>query len=284
MWVLHTHWRPPKRQADSGEVLFWAEDLAALTALPAPDDHAVVKTPSHPFCVPPEALRQRLGEGTPLSEAQPATAVLHLPSDDQRPWPSPTLHPLYEMDQASTPRLRQWQVTGLTLPLAKAFTILTTLPAEGVAGVFRLGADTRYWQVVCNLVLEILAQQKYLPTLQPPDGPRGHYLARWLPVLDGPNDAQRLDRLEQAMPPLCRAERRPHPRGRPFFPSPRALLDDFIRYATDALVRTWGRSQMPLIPPDSDQVQDRWLEALFRPDPMVRASLAQVRALHSTLQ
>jgi SNF2 family DNA or RNA helicase len=284
MWVLHAHWRPPKRQSDSGEVLFWAEDLAALTTSPATDHPAAAKAHPHPFGVAPEALRQRLGEGTPLAEAQPAAVVLHLPSDDQRPWPSPALNPLYEIDQASTPRLRGWQVAGLTLPLAKAFTILTTLPAEGVAGEIRLGADTRYWQVVCNLVLEILAQQKYLPTLQAPTGPREHYLARWLPVLDGPNDAQRLDRLEQAMPPLCRAERRPNPRGTPFFSPARALLDDFIRYATDALVRTWGRSQMPLIPPDSDQVQDRWLEALFRPDPMVRASLAQVRALHSTLQ
>ncbi|WP_322807698.1 hypothetical protein, partial [Thermanaerothrix sp.] len=78
MWVLHAHWRPPKRQSDSGEVLFWAEDLAALTTSPATDHPAAAKAHPHPFGVAPEALRQRLGEGTPLAEAQPAAVVLHL--------------------------------------------------------------------------------------------------------------------------------------------------------------------------------------------------------------
>ncbi len=284
MWVLHAHWRPPKRPTDAGGVLFWAEDLAGLHFPPPPPANGQGKTHDHPFCVSPEELRQRLGEGTPLAEATPETALLSLPSDEHTPWPSPELNPLYEMDQASTPRLRPWRVKGLWLPIAKAFSILTTLPPEGVPGQVHLGQDARYWQVVCNLVLEVLAQQKYLPVLQPPSGPRGQYLARWQPVLDGPNDAQRLLQLERAMPPVCRAERQPNPRGTPVFPEARFVLDAFIKSATDALVRTWGRSQMPLIPPDSDQIQDRWLEALFRPDPVVRASLAQVRALHSTLQ
>jgi len=284
MWVLHAHWRPPLRPLDSGGVLFWAEDLALLDS-PAPSSAATQnKGHDHPFCVPPEDLRRLLGEGTPLAQAESAEITLRLPSDDLRPWPSPELQPLWEMDQASLPRLRSWKVRGLWLPPATAFSLLVTMPPEIIPGQVHLGQDGRYWQSVCNLVLEILAQQKYLPTLVPPSGPRGRYLARWLPVLDAPDDAPRLLMLEKAMPAVCRAEARPTARGRDGAMPARKVLDAFIKTVTDALVRTWGRSKMPIIPAESERIQDRWLEALFRPDPVIRASLAQLRALQSTLE
>jgi hypothetical protein len=68
------------------------------------------------------------------------------------------------MDSLTPPFLSPWQVSGLWLPARKAFSILTNLPRDPRLD-FSL-AWNRYWQTVCNLVLEVLAEQKILPVLK----------------------------------------------------------------------------------------------------------------------
>jgi len=293
MWVLHTHWQPPKRPADPGGVLFWAESPQGPPPPPRGRPQQIKKTQlrDHPFCLEPDTIRLQVGSGTPLDSAQLGAVRLRLPSTINSPLPSADLNPEWELDEVSTPHLTPWLVRGLWLPAGKAFGVLANLPVESTASGFMLGQDARYWQTVCSLVLEVLAEQKILPTLvqvpgngQLPD----QFIARWLPVLDGPKDGPRMALLERNMPSICRAEmsvrtstgKLIHQTIR----SPRDLVDSFLKVMVDALARTWGRSRAPLLLPEKDNTLDIWLEALFTQDPRVKASYGQLQSLYSSLR
>lgn len=291
MWVLHAHWQPPRKPSESGGVLFWAE---------SPDNKPVARdevvfTPrgelvDHPFCLEPETIRLQIGSGTPLDSAQLGAVRLRLPSTKNLPLSSPDLNPEWEVYEYSNPRLQPWLVRGLWLSPAKAFSVLSNLPKESAASGFTLGADARFWQLVCDLVLEVLAKQKILPVLiqSNPDGRPEQYYARWLPVLDSPKDGPRLAALEKAMPAICRAELGPQVRvGRTFQRStysPRTLLDSFLRMTADALARSWGKASAPLLLPDVGNPLDIWLSSLFTADATVKAPPGKLQALYSSVK
>jgi SNF2 family DNA or RNA helicase len=184
-------------------------------------------------------------------------------------------------------------VSGLWLSPADAWHLLIELPTRTVSSnngppPFTLGDDARFWGHAAALALETLAAQKLVPVLAPADPEGEIYHARWLPVLDGPKDGARLAQLEAAMPPLCRAERRPTPPGRSgrrgVLPggeggSPRSLLTAFLNTTCDALARRWGRPAAPRFTPTETEPAHRWLDALFADDPTVPASPAQLQAL-----
>jgi len=293
MWVLHTHWQPPRRPADPGGVLFWAESPQGPP--PPPRGHpqqfkkSIIR--DHPFCLEPDTIRLQIGSGTPLDSAQLGAVRLRLPSSDNAPLPSSDLNPEWELDDFSSPHLTSWLVRGLWLPAGKAFSVLANLPVESIASGFELGQDARYWQTVCSLVLEVLAEQRILPTLvlvpgngQLPD----QYIARWIPVLDSPKDGPRLAMLEKSMPSICRAEmavrtstgKLIHQSIR----SPRDLVDSFLKVMCDALARTWGHSRAPILLPEKGNILDIWLSALFSPDPRVKAAHGQLQSLYSSLR
>ena len=290
MWVLHTHWQPPRKPADPGGILFWAESPEGPPPVRA-RGQAVQRTQlrDHPYCLEPDTIRLQIGSGTPLDNAQVAAVRLRLPSSSREPLPSNDLSPEWEMDEVSNPHLAAWLVRGLWLPAGKAFSILANLPSESAASGFSLGEDARYWQTVCGLVLEVLAKQKILPTLQQAfDGHNEQYIARWLPVLDRPNDGPRLALLERSMPPICRSEVGPrtttgkvvHQISR----SPHEILDSFLKMMCDALARNWGRSKAPLLLPEKGNSMDIWLSGLFSTDPRIKASPGQLQSLYSSLR
>ena len=143
---------------------------------------------------------------------------------------------------------------GPALPDPAAFAILARLPLmeEALPGL-SLGTDLRYWHVASGLVLEALASQKLDPVLVAVDGDGGQpaYFARWLPVLDGPQDVLRMLRLEAAMPPLCRA-------GVPLPPGswpedPQDLPANGTDLRRQGATR-WDRSDRPLRGPPAHRV------------------------------
>lgn len=275
MLVLHSHWQPPRSPAEAGGLLFWAETSAApppvrtkgrLARKPRPRDH--------PFCAAPDAWPRPAAPGQPLAQSRPGQVTLQLPSTRTGPLPSPGLLHDWELDEETPPFLVPWRVSGLWLPAAPALLLLTGLPgSDGLPPNVALGGDTEFWRTAAGLALEALAAQKLVPVLAPADPAETIFHARWLPVLDGPQDAPRLARLEAAMPPVCRAaangQTPPH--------SPRTLLDTFLKTMVDALAREWGRPAG--IPARDDDPARRWLAALFSPDPTVDASPAQLQAL-----
>ena len=291
MWVLHAHWQPPRRPSDSGGILFWGESPESKPE-PRGRGMAAKKTQlrDHPFCLEPDTIRLQIGAGTPLDDAQIGAVRLRLPSTRNTPLPSPDLNPEWELDQYSSPGLAPWLVRGLFLTAGKAFGVLANLPAESKTSGFVMGTDARYWQSVCGLVLEVLAKQKLLPTLVQAqvEGQPEMYYARWLPVLDGPDDGPRLALLERTMPAVSRSEVGTQTTiGKTIQQSRHSahtLLDTFLKGTCDLLARAWGRSKAPLLVLEKNNTLDFWLAALFTPDARVNASGGQLQALNSSLR
>ena len=287
MWVLHTHWQPPRKPSDSGGILFWAETSES----PAPPYWEGVipekfKPQEHPYGLMPDLIRDRIGIGTPLEFAQPNLVTLHMPSTRTGPIPSPELNHVWELDLESEAFLAPWRVDGLYLPANTAFSVLINLPEESEFGDFVLGQDAIYWQNACSLVLEILSEQKILPIMVPITPTRDAFHARWQPVLDGKNDGPRMAKLVGAMPPICRSESLQGDRIYPgSLPPARALLDSFLLTMCDALARAWGNGSeaIRLIPEDSTPFE-AWVKALFTPDASIRISAVQATALNSSVR
>jgi SNF2 family DNA or RNA helicase len=287
MWVLHTHWQPPRRPSDPGGILFWAETSES----PAPPylDGEIsdkIKPQEHPYGMLPDLIRDRIGIGTPLEFAQPNLVTLHMPSTRTGPLTSPELSHVWELDLESEVFLAPWRIDGLYLPASTAFSVLINLPEENKIDDFVLGQDAIYWQNVCSLVLEILSEQKILPIMVPITAARDSFHARWQPVLDGKNDGPRMAKLVNAMPPICRAESLQGDRIYPgSLPPARALLDSFLLTMCDALARSWGSGSeaIRLIPEDPTPFE-AWVKALFTPDASIRISAVQASALNSSVR
>ncbi len=287
MLILHGHWQSPRRSTDPGGMLFWAENSRLLTeAIGHPPILRQGIPSAHPYALPSRRLREEIAAGTPLWDSEAQTAFLALPTMGTLPVPSSQL--LLENDATLDTReieLYHWSIPGLWLPAAKAFGVLINLPEDTPSGSFRLGSDLRFWRTVSNLVLETLALQKIIPALEPADMMGQSFIARWRPVLDGENDAQRLRLLSEGMPSICRAE----PTNaeaviRHNYPSTRKVIDSFTECMVDGLMRAWTRSKMPKTMPGEDDPALNWIVSLFQEDAGVKASSAQLQALESGLR
>ncbi|MCB0121250.1 MAG: hypothetical protein KDE58_03340, partial [Caldilineaceae bacterium] len=205
MYILHAHWQPPTSSSATGTLHFWAE--TALAPQPPKYKRNTKRILPHPFCVEAKTLRQIL---LPLTAAtakpQSGTVDLWLPTTLNGPQPSPALLHDWTFDGRSKVALARWRIDGLQLAPAAAIELLTQLPAAfELPPNIRIGDDLRFWEMVTLFALEIVAQQKVLPTLAQADATGKEYHGRWMPVVDGPRDGPRLARLVEAMPPLARA-------------------------------------------------------------------------------
>jgi len=234
----------------------------------------------HPFCASRQALREALAARAELSAAVESQATLLLPTTRSGPQPSPRLAHAWDIDDPSPPTLAPWIIQGWRLPSAKALPLLTQLPALEQAGPLAtgqtlLGDDARYWHAAASLALETLAAHKLAPLLvEVGNGSKTCY-ARWLPVLDGAKDGPRLALLERAMPAICRSEWLD---GQPAISS-KAILTSFLNNICDALAREWGRPVSPGSRAYETDAARHWLEALFAPDPAIRAAVAPLQSL-----
>jgi SNF2 family DNA or RNA helicase len=287
MWVIHTHWQPPRKPSDQGGILFWAETDES----PAPPywDGEIPESPKpeeHPYALMPELIMDRIGLGTPLESAKPNLITLHMPSTRTGPIPSPVLTHVWELDLETEPFLAPWRIDGLFLPAATAFSVLINLPEESPFSDFILGQDAIYWQNVSSLALEILSEQKMMPIMVPITPTKDVFHARWQPVLDGKNDGPRMAKLVEAMPPICRAESLHGDRIYPgSLPPARALLDSFLNTICDALARSWGGSSEAIrLIPENPSAFEAWVKALFSPDATIKISPVQATALYSSVR
>ena len=306
MLVLHAHWQPPAKPDETGTVLFWTETSAApaeqnnQTQVDSQDGggssggrkprwrrkpRPTPPAPAHPFCPPvaqsEEALRM-LGWG---GGGRQGTLTLLLPAAGHLPRPSPQLVYDWAFDMRRSLHLARWQVQGLLLPPAAAVAVLLALPADSdLPPSLRVADDARDWATATGLVLEAMAQQKLLPTLETVEGSGvtnngGHFYARWAPVLDGPRDGPRLAQLVAQMPPVCRAQTDKATNA----PAPQQLLESFLNSSADALARIWTRGLAP--PPNvgANLPAGAWLQALFADTPKVagaQAPLSRLEASH----
>ncbi|MBA2442344.1 MAG: DEAD/DEAH box helicase [Rubrobacter sp.] len=146
------------------------------------------------------------------------------------------------------------------------------MEAERVPPDVRLGDSVRYWQRAAQLALEALAQQRLVPGVERSGD---EVYARWQPLLDG----HRLDRLAEALPPVCRAAAEGSP-------GPGTLLRTFLEETCDALARSWTSTPGPLrdtsvldASQPGSEPGSRWARALFGPPRPIAGSQAQLESL-----
>ena len=157
--VIHATWL--SGHDGPGQLLLWGEGPA-----PEAPPKSIATPPPHPFHLAPEDLRKGLSDLMP-EEAQEAQAVIHAPSTDRMPQPSPQLIRSFLTKEADPPdRLGQWQVNGVLLPPLAALAFLNDLPRpEDLAPRVALGADLGFWSLVGKFTLELLARQQFTPSL-----------------------------------------------------------------------------------------------------------------------
>jgi SNF2 family DNA or RNA helicase len=282
MHVLHGTWLPGDFvKADSSFVL-WAE--TGESASP-PARRAANRSPRpHPFALPAKTLRRAWlklmpgFDGLLNTDAKEATAIAQLPSARGRPQASPSLPLDAESDHPTKLQLLDWKVDALIVPPVDAPALLAALPSEDdtTPGI-KIGVDLRFWQQAGKLALEVLASQRYTPTLVKDDR---RCLALWQPSIDNPSDQTRIERLARVMPPICRAmSRDATPRAAPHGPpSPRALLDNFLAISVDAIAR-WHADFGRYDPLDDSTIAGAWLQALIEESPIVEEdSVASLNA------
>jgi len=270
--VLHATWLP----GSPGHLFLWGEGnpcSPAIRILQPP-------TSTHPFHIPPAALRDAL-PGLVPDVAEKAHALARLPATGHTPQPSPQLIRDFLAEEPGDPEsLNLWQVDGLALPPLAALAFLNDLPRPAdLAPRVALGADLCFWSLAGKFVLELLARQQFAPTLRqvyPEQSIRtqdttlarqdGPFRALWVPVLDRPEDLRRVERLARAMPPVCRAFPPPLGGGKgggdP--PAPRALLKDFLGTVVDEAVRAWAPPLLQVVTRRDAPALRAWLTALFR--------------------
>jgi SNF2 family DNA or RNA helicase len=270
MIVLHAVWQP-----DGGGLGLWGEGQPVATSRRGRQP----KTPRHPFAAEAGPLREawrQLGGG---SDAEPVAALqLLLPAAGGHPMASPEWSRMAEDTPSAAGKeaaLAEWLLPGLSVPPLAALVWLARLPREPhPIPHLLLGSDLRFWAEAARLALELLARQRFFPTLSPKDR---SYEARWQPVWDDPGDARRLARLAGAMPGACRAGTDAVNRS-----TPRELLDRFFGQCVDAAVRAWSEPPRPgrhrAAPPDLPDVE-RWLAALTQPEAALSGGQALIRRL-----
>ncbi len=278
MIVLHAHWQAPRDPEDPGGLLVWAETAEGRSPAKQRGRLAAEPRPKpHPYSLAADDLRHLAplsAEDGICASARAGEALLRLPATRSGPTPSPELWHDWDLDEKTPPFLAPWTVEGLRLMPAEGLRLLGTLPAEHPQpGRLHLGADLRFWQHARDLLLEGVAAQKVVPLALEVGGAAQ---ARWLLLLDGPEDGPRLARLRAAMPPVCRAE--VDPQGRSL--GPRQLLETFLNSSADALVRQAAAAlPRPGSQAGSGEAHRLWLDALLADSPGFAPSAAQLDAL-----
>jgi SNF2 family DNA or RNA helicase len=267
MHVLHLHWLPPTKPEQNGRLFLWAETVDSPQTS---RDRRKKSAQPHPFTAGSVNLRSLLAATGWQGKGQRDRLTLWLPTNRFGPVPSPDLVHDWETD-SEPPDLLPWMVDGLTLTADQSVQLLTHLHQTDWPPLVRMGIDGRFWQTSFTFLLELLARQLYRPTLvKRPQA--AEYEARWQPILDGETEARRAAQLATAMPPICRAAADNPDETIP----PRALLDSFLNYLTDAAVRGWATRRELYLPTDNDPAA-AWLRALFAARPPVSASPAQMQ-------
>jgi len=197
--------------------------------------------------------------------------------------------------------LYPWQVEGIFLPPAEAIALLNSMPLSAVDQNTQIGGDLRFWSHVTRWSLDLLARDKFLPTIELQNDQSG--IARWSPLLDSSADQIRLAQFIKAMPIVCQmyaplqTEASAAPGLAMALPrEPQELLQSFISQLIDTHVRAVaashslspapekaGRVNLSRQPGGSKPVAiasptKEWLEALQQSNSTVSATGLQALA------
>ncbi|HJS73687.1 MAG TPA: DEAD/DEAH box helicase, partial [Vicinamibacteria bacterium] len=189
--VVHGNWLPR-----TGRFFLWGETPGG----------ALREGSRHPYQMPLEGMKESLllplADPDSKPDAQVGETTLFLPTEGDAPLASPELRLERDPAPPAERRLAPWRIHGLSLTPESALDWLVMLPApeELDPHRFRLGASLRYWSAAARFSLELLARQRFLPTVLPGEETS---LSRWEPLVE--LEIDKFDALRDSMPPVCRA-------------------------------------------------------------------------------
>ncbi len=226
----------------------------------------------HPYAATTDILLRILQKVIGRSFPEPRESRLHilLPSDARMPAPSKELGHA-PGNSVQPDRLGLWWVPALAWSPEPSLDVLLSIPLHliGPRPGILLGTDLRYWAHVAYLLLNIIAGQYYVPFVEP-EGEHLH--AQWRPWLEGEAVFRQFTAFIQAMPPVCRAARRPH--GTWTEPSARALLTQVLTTWLDRVLRSWSMEAQIFPTPKKRRLSpiyynlvERWMMSLVGPSP-----------------
>jgi hypothetical protein len=203
MLLLHAH-------LSDGSLTLWAESLErflsnahAPTAAPAATaDHA--STQSHPFATSAQDLSSALRALAIEAPHTTTVAPLRLPAARDRIQPSDRLAGLaaavLELDDAA---LTTVHVPAIIIAPEHALQVLIALDGSAARDTIALSHDVEYWIAVAGFVLELLADQRVVPSLVSDSA--GSLQAIWLPYIQDSDSKHKRELLLNCMPAVTRA-------------------------------------------------------------------------------
>ncbi len=232
MLVIHANW-------SAGRLALWAESIERFAQRPDSVDadgsggHSSGKPNgqsqrpmAHPFTASSSALAGALAEVRIETSISSGPLRLKLPSDLLGPWPSSRLSSVVGADEhASDPTLGEYIVETVDVSPSAAPGVLRTLAGRRGDDGIEAGHSVRFWSATARFTLDLLMDQRFLPTLLQVD--RQHLAARWTPWLHDDEVVHRFTLLSESMPPVARANGG----------DGRALIESAMEDMTDGLVR-----------------------------------------------
>jgi superfamily II DNA or RNA helicase len=174
-------------------------------------------------------------------------------------------------------------VPGLALSIRTAAQWLLDLDAAFRGRSVRPGQSLRTWSVAAKLLLEMLGRGRLIPVLK---SEAGCLTAGWSLCTADPADAERLARLEAAVPDACRTLVPPDRDLKVYqFPAAGALLARFMQVAAGSLAHTFLKEDgVPRADSHDDHAVRHWLAALAgSADPDLPPGLPGAREAHTAL-
>ncbi|MFZ4722153.1 MAG: DEAD/DEAH box helicase [Phycisphaerales bacterium] len=199
MSVLHANWH-------RGALHLWAESADAYREGTRPAPGSADQIAEHAFVTSADevlALARKMGIDT--AGAQPSRLALVLPHDGDRPAPSDRLASELGLSLGAERdlRLEACDIPTLAVPPQTALPALVAFDAARGEDDHEGGHELRFWCAAARLALELLEDQRVVPTVQ--QDRSGRMEARWRPWLSDAHTAERAATLLAAMPPMCRA-------------------------------------------------------------------------------
>ncbi len=218
MLVLHTIW-------SNRAVHLWAESASLfLDRTPTKAAHAadegsagtatlvpprtVVDGDTHTLAIPAASLREALAKhgcldpGT-LARCEASSIALRLPWDDDGPRPSDWLAAsIGDVEFSRDVELKRTTIDTIEVPPDVAARVLLELEDADPTDGLHFDHDTRYWMSIARFALELLVQQRFVPSLIVG---AERTRAVWYPWLDDQKLLEQLAVMLAAMPPVVRS-------------------------------------------------------------------------------
>jgi len=254
MFVLHANWYQHALHV-------WAESGDAYRAGNATAAVAADQLATHAFIATLEQVKQAAAHaGLSLEGASASVLPLVLPFEHDRPSPSDRLIADLglSLETDRDLRLEACEIQTLALPAHQVLASLLAYESKWNGEDHQTGHELRFWCAAARFALELIEDQRVVPTVQ--QDRSGRMDAHWRPWLSDAGTAEKAATLLTAMPPLCRSV------ADNTEADGWAVLENFLGACVDSFVR-------------GVMVQENYLESIEDRDASTDAHVAWLRGL-----